>query len=134
MEAQVSIPFNEIWSVDMFSDYTRGKLAEGGNLPQISPLRFGSTLNFDHQLWHAELGAVAYSKQTHTAENETETPGYTLVNAAITYRLFTDSGDVLLYLKGNNLLDQDARPHTSLLKDYSPLMGRNLALGASYSF
>jgi iron complex outermembrane receptor protein len=134
MEAQVSIPFNEIWSVDMFSDYTRGKLAEGGNLPQISPLRFGSTLNFDHQLWHAELGAVAYSKQTHTAENETETPGYTLVNAAITYRLFTDSGDVLLYLKGNNLLDQDARPHTSLLKDYSPLMGRNLALGVSYSF
>ncbi|MBU2178787.1 MAG: TonB-dependent receptor [Gammaproteobacteria bacterium] len=134
LEAQVTIPLNEMWSLDMFSDYTRGKLTDGGDLPQISPMRFGSTVNFDQQQWHAELGAIAYAKQTDTAENESKTAGYTLVNAAITYRIYTETGDLLVYVKGNNLLDQEARPHTSLLKDYAPLMGRNLMVGASYHF
>lgn len=134
LEAQASIPFNDIWSLDMFSDYTRGKLVDGGNLPLISPMRIGSTLNFDQQQWHAEVGAIGYAKQTDTAENETETAGYALVNAAVTYRLYTSAGDMLFYVKGTNLLDQDARPHTSLLKDYAPLMGRNFMLGVTYNF
>ena len=134
LEAQASIPFGDTWSLDMFSDYTRGQLVDGGNLPQISPMRIGSTLNFDDQQWHAELGAIGYAKQTDTAENETETAGYALVNAAVTYRLYASTGDLLFYIKGTNLLDQEARPHTSLLKDYAPLMGRNLMLGVTYNF
>lgn len=134
IEAQAKIPFNDSWSMDLFSDYTRGKLVDGGNLPRISPLRFGSTLNFDVDQWHADVGMIAYARQTDVAENETETAGYTLVNAAVTYRLFGDSGDMLLYLKGTNLTNQEARPHTSLLKDYAPLMGRNVMLGVSYNF
>ncbi|MDN5368892.1 MAG: iron complex outerrane recepter protein [Shewanella sp.] len=134
LEAQAKIPFNDLWSLDLFSDYTRGKLVDGGNLPRISPLRFGSTLNFDLAQWHADVGMIAYSRQNDVADNETETAGYTLVNASVTYRLFSDNGDMLLYLKGTNLTDQEARPHTSLLKDYAPLMGRNLMLGVSYSF
>lgn len=134
LEAQASIPFNDTWSLDMFSDYTRGKLVDGGNLPLISPMRIGSTLNFDQQQWHAEVGTIGYAKQTDTAENETETAGYALVNAAVTYSLYTSAGDMLFYVKGTNLLDQDARPHTSLLKDYAPLMGRNFMLGVTYNF
>ncbi|PWF63731.1 TonB-dependent receptor [Shewanella sp. BC20] len=134
IEAQATIPFNDLWSLGLFSDYTRGKLVDGGNLPQISPMRVGSTVNFDLQQWHAELGAIGYARQTDTADNETETAGYALVNAAATYRWYTSSGDILVYLKGTNLLNQDARPHTSLLKDYAPLMGRNLMLGVTYNF
>lgn len=134
VEAQANIPFNDNWSLDLFSDFTRAKLVDGGNLPRISPLRFGSTLNFDLQQWHADVGMVAYSKQDKTGENETETAGYTLVNAAVTYRLFADNSDVFVYLKGNNLTDVEARPHTSLLKDYAPLMGRNVMVGINYNF
>ncbi|MEZ9823188.1 TonB-dependent receptor [Shewanella sp. 10N.286.45.A1] len=133
-EAQVNIPISEIWSVDLLGDYTRGKLVDGGNLPLISPMRLGSTLNFDQQDWHAEVGVMAYAKQTDTAENETDTSGYALVDTAITYHLPTENGDMMFYLKGSNLLDQEARPHTSLLKDYSPLMGRSFMLGMNYDF
>ncbi|MFQ6372212.1 TonB-dependent receptor [Shewanella sp. YIC-542] len=134
VEAQANIPLTELLSLDLFSDYTRGKLVDGGNLPRISPLRFGSTLNFDRDQWHADVGMIAYSRQKDVAANETESTGYALVNAAITYRLFTDNGDMLVYLKGNNLTNQQARPHTSLLKDYAPLMGRNIMLGVNYTF
>ncbi|QSX34587.1 TonB-dependent receptor [Shewanella avicenniae] len=134
VEAQASIPFNDTWSLEMFTDYTRAKLVDGGNLPRISPMRFGSTLNFDQAQWHAEAGMVAYAKQDKTAENETDNSGYALVNAAVTYRIYTDNGDLFVYLKGNNLTDREARPHTSLLKDYAPLMGRNVMLGINYNF
>ncbi|PKG57756.1 TonB-dependent receptor plug domain-containing protein [Shewanella sp. GutDb-MelDb] len=134
VEAQANIPFNDTWSLDLLSDYTRGKLVDGGNLPLISPMRFGSTLNFDQQDWHAEVGVMGYAKQTDTAENETDTAGYALVDTALTYHLPTENGDMMFYVKGNNLLDQDARPHTSLLKEYSPLMGRSFMLGMNYDF
>ncbi|MCL1060777.1 TonB-dependent receptor [Shewanella benthica] len=134
VEAQAKIPFDDTWSLDLLSDYTRGKLVDGGNLPLMSPMRFGSTLNFDLQDWHAEVGVMAYAKQTDTAENETDTAGYALVDTAVTYHLATEDGDLMFYVKGNNLLNQDARPHTSLLKDYSPLMGRSFMIGMNYDF
>ncbi len=58
LEAQATIPFNDNWSLDMFSDYTRGKLVDGGNLPLMPPMRIGSTLNYDQQQWHAEIAAI----------------------------------------------------------------------------
>lgn len=134
IEAQANIPFNDTWSLDLLSDYTRGILVDGGNLPLISPLRLGSTLNYDLLDWHAEIGVMAYAKQTQTAENETDTAGYALVDTAVTYHLMMDDNDIMLYVKGTNLLNQDARPHTSLLKDYSPLMGRSVMVGMNYDF
>ncbi|MCL1127478.1 TonB-dependent receptor [Shewanella surugensis] len=134
VEAQAKIPFDDTWSLDLLSDYTRGLLVDGGNLPLISPLRFGSTINFDQLDWHAEIGVMAYAKQTETAENETDTAGYALLNTAVTYHLMMDDNDIMLYVKGTNLLNQDARPHTSLLKEYAPLMGRSFTIGMNYDF
>lgn len=133
-EGQANVPFADYWSLSVFSDYTRGRLRDGGDLPRISPLRVGSTLNFDYQQWHADVGSVTYAKQDKTAENETETSGYTLMNASVNYRIYTANGDLFVYLKGTNLTDREARPHTSLLKDYAPLMGRNFTLGMRYDF
>ncbi|WP_299002862.1 TonB-dependent receptor [uncultured Shewanella sp.] len=134
VEAQANIPLDEIWSIDLLSDYTRGLLVDGGNLPLISPLRVGSTLNYDQADWHAEVGVMAYAKQTETAENETDTAGYALLNTALTYHMTLDDKDMMLYVKGSNLLNQNARPHTSLLKDYAPLMGRSFMIGMNYEF
>lgn len=133
-EAQVKVPMGELWSIDAFSDYTRGKLKDGGNLPRISPLRLGLTVNLDWQDWHADLGAVRYGKQDKVAEFESASDGYTLVDASLSYRYYSGNGDLFFYLKGNNLTDREARPHTSFLKDKAPLPGRNLTLGVRYAF
>ena len=59
---------------------------------------------------------------------EEETDGYTLLDASFGYRIF--SGDLVhdLVLQGTNLTDQEARPHTSFLKELAPLPGREVRL------
>ncbi len=65
---------------------------------------------------------------------ETPTEGFTLVNASLNWRPLTDRPELSLGLSANNLLDVDARRHTSLLKDYAPLPGRDIRLTARFGF
>jgi iron complex outermembrane receptor protein len=40
----------------------------------------------------------------------------------------------MLFLRGNNLLDQDIRVHTSFIKDFAPMPGRSLVAGLRANF
>jgi iron complex outermembrane receptor protein len=65
-------------------------------------------------------------EQNRIAPFETPTDGYTLVNASIAIRPFAANRDLSLTLSANNLFDVDARRHSSFLKDFAPLAGRDL--------
>jgi iron complex outermembrane receptor protein len=78
---------------------------------------------------------VRYAKQDDVAAYETATPGYTLVDAHVAWHIDTKSGrEIELFLDASNLTDQEARPHTSFLKDVVPLPGRNFVLGVRAFF
>ena len=69
------------------------------------------------------------------AEFETETPGYTLVDAHLAWHADTASGNAWeVFLDGSNLLDEEARVHTSFLKDVAPLPGRGVGFGVRAFF
>jgi len=104
-------------------------LAQGGNLPRIAPTRFGANLDWSLGGWRASVGAVRYAKQDEVAQNEEPSPGYTLVDAHLAYRWDRPETSWEVFLDGSNLTDQEARPHTSLLRDFSPLPGRGVAFG-----
>lgn len=151
-----------VWSLNVFGDIVRGRLvadagstalqvfevehgdhvdavtarvANGGNLPRIVPARVGATLRWERERWRASLGAVRYAKQDDVAAYETATPGYTLVDAHVAWHIDTKSGrEIELFVDANNLSDQEARPHTSFLKDVVPLPGRNVVLGVRAFF
>jgi iron complex outermembrane receptor protein len=74
------------------------------------------------------------SAQNRTAPNETDTPGYTMVNASLDYHPFAANPQLTFSLVGNNLFDVDARRSTSLLKDFAPLAGRDIRLSARLNF
>ena len=74
------------------------------------------------------------SAQHKIAPNETPTPGYTMVNASLDYHPFAANPELTLSLTGNNLFDVDARRHSSDLKDYAPLAGRDIRLTARLGF
>ena len=61
-------------------------------------------------------------------------PGYTLVNASLDWHPFAANPELTLSLQGNNLFDVVARRHSSLLKDYAPLSGRDIRLSARLNF
>jgi iron complex outermembrane receptor protein len=81
------------------------------------------------------LEAAEYDDQSDVAPFEEPTEGYTLVSADLSWTLA--AGDVLdlsLFVRGSNLLDEEARRHTSLVKDSAPLPGRNIAFGVRAAF
>lgn len=130
LEALVTVPFADQWQLDLTMDYTRGKLDDAGDLPRMPPLRLGSKLNWFFNNWHADVEATWYDKQDKTAEYESETDGYTIVNTSVDYRM----NDFLLYLKVENMFDEEARVHTSFVKDEAPMAGRNYQFGVRYEF
>lgn len=116
-------------------DHVDAEIALSGNLPRIVAPRVGADLRWDRGDWRASLGAVHYFEQDRVAEFETRTPGYTLVNANVTWHIDTPGGNAWeVFLDGTNLLDEEARPHTSFLKDLAPRPGRGVAFGVRAFF
>ena len=116
------------------SDYVRGKLDNGENLPQIPPLRFGAGLHYDQDGWHIGAQAFYYDEQDELAANELPTGSFTLAEVDASYRVPMGSASVFVFLKGTNLLDEEARQHASPLKDIAPLPGRSSPIGARAEF
>ena len=111
------------------------ELPLSGDLPRIAPWRAGAELRWEGGAWRAGLGAIRHARQDRVAAHETATPGYTLVNANLAWHHDTASGQALeLFVDGTNLLDEEARPHTSFLKDLAPLPGRSVAAGVRLFF
>src|SRR5690606_3259453 len=106
------------------------ELDNRGPLPRIVPSRFGASLAWDLGGWRASLGAVRSQCQDRVARNEAPSPGYTLVDAHLSYAWEQAAGTRWeLFLDGTNLGNSAARPHTSLLREYAPLPGRGVAFG-----
>jgi iron complex outermembrane receptor protein len=65
------------------------------------------------------------------APNELPTDGFMLLGADASWRLGVGSQgrQLLVYVRASNLLDEDARRHTSPLKEFAPLAGRSLGAG-----
>lgn len=117
-----------------FGDSVRARLNDGGDLPRIPQSRIGSEFRWHNEHWHASLGATHYFDQSRTADFETETDAFTLWDAALMYTHDSDAASFEWYLKGENLGDEEARLHTSVLKDVAPLPGRNFTAGVRVYF
>jgi iron complex outermembrane receptor protein len=57
-----------------------------------------------------------------------------LINFYAAYTQPLPSSSIQYYLKAYNLADEFGRNHVSYLKEYSPVMGRNIDLGVKFTF
>lgn len=117
----------------LFSDYVRGEnRTTNENLPRIPPLRYGAGLHYTMDRFEAGLELRIHQKQHRVASNELPTDAYTLLSAEVSY-VWTDP-EIMVFLRAKNLGDEDARQHTSPLKESFPLPGRSIQLGVRYDF
>jgi iron complex outermembrane receptor protein len=128
-ELQVAWQTTDNLKLDFFADYVKARLKDGGALPRTSPMRVGSHIAYTLDNIRADLDITYFAKQDDISTFETETDGYTLVDASITYDIPLGDIDLSVYLSGENLTDEEARVHTSFLKDIAPRPGRNFAFG-----
>ncbi len=103
-------------------------------LPRIPPRRYLAGLRYRHGGWSAGVDVTRACAQRHTAPGEEATAGCTLVGADLAYRFTWRRIDHLVFLRGTNLADDEARNHVSFLKEFAPLAGRSIAAGVELEF
>jgi len=121
--------------LELRGDVVRAADASTGRpLPRIAPVRIGAALDYTLNRVNARIDVLRARAQNRVAANELATDGYTLVNAHVSYRFHLDAGALEAYARITNLLDREARQHTSFVKDLAPVGGRGIMLGMRGSF
>jgi iron complex outermembrane receptor protein len=119
------------WGVEGQADATRVRIRRFGPAPLIPPLRIKGAVSASRGPVAGRLEVEHDFAHTATAPLELPTNGFTLVDASLDWHPFADRPDLTLSLAGDNLFDVVARRSTSLLKDDSPLAGRDVRLTLS---
>jgi iron complex outermembrane recepter protein len=110
----------------------------GQALARIAPARAGATLLWAQGPWSARLGANLVAAQTRVPTDQARTAGYTLWNAAVSYRIKARATEWLWFAQVENLGDALAYSASSILTQTAPgkapLPGRHLKLGLRLGF
>lgn len=120
--------------VDGVADYVRASLKGGGPVPRIPPLRLLGGIEAQSDKIDGRLEVEWTARQSRTAELETETDGFTLVNASLAWRPWGKARETAITFSANNIFDVEARRHASFTKDFVPMAGRDFRIGARFSF
>jgi len=134
IEAELKIPFANYWSLRLFSDYVRATLDDGGDLPRITPMRTGVSLDVNVNQWSANLSTTHVAKQDHPGTNEDSTDSYNRIDARVDYTFKNSGTDYTLFLKATNLANTEIRNASSYLRDIAPEAGRSLQAGVRVTF
>lgn len=111
-------------------DYVRATNSDTGEpLPRIVPLRLGAGVEWTLGQVNARLDTNHVFQQNRVAANELPTSGYTMVDASVIYSFGSPALRLEAFGKITNLFDTEARTHSSVLKDISPLPGRGVTVG-----
>ncbi|WP_193162839.1 TonB-dependent receptor plug domain-containing protein, partial [Microbulbifer hainanensis] len=138
-EASVEIPLNDTLSLTLFGDSVRAQFAnriagESRDVPRLPPLRFGFALGGDYEQWNWEWRTSHATGQTRPGAFEEPTDGYTRMDLTAQYDLDIGGKDATVFVNGNNLLNQEIRNSTSLLRDYAPDTERSIEAGIRFIF
>ena len=136
-EVQGGQTFGEFYGFELSGDalveFVRAD-TDSGNLPRIPPLAGIVGLDLDNDIWGLRAEIDWAAAQNRTAEVELPTEGFVLVNLFATHNFDLAEQNFSFKVSANNLLNDEARQHTSFLKDVLPLPGRNFKFSLAVDF
>lgn len=103
--------------------------AATSDLPRIPPRRYRLGFGLEHQNFIARLVYTDVDDQDDVGLEELPTDGYENVSAYLGYRFDVGESNVEIFLRGENLTDDEQRYHTSFIKDLAPQPGRTIEGG-----
>ncbi|MEP7242325.1 MAG: TonB-dependent receptor [Gammaproteobacteria bacterium] len=117
------------FEAEVMADYVRAELDNGaGNVPRIPPYHVGAGLSWAGGSFDGGMFVKYAGRQDRTAAAETETPGFTSVDAQIGWRPQLAKPGLEFVLIGRNLTDTAQRNSVALNKDEVLLPGRDVRL------
>lgn len=122
-------------SLRLFADISRGKLDNAGNLPLQPATRAGIDAGYRRGPLQTGVSVLRARAQERLSASETlATPGYTQLDAHLSYTVRHASASWTWFVLAKNLLDKDIRLSTSLLRNVAPQPGRNIIVGLRTQF
>ena len=118
---------------DGLAEFVRAT-TDSGDLPRIPPFSVLAGIEADSESYNLRAELDYAAEQNRIDSFEIPTDDYALVNLFATWRAPVSTQDVRLSVSVLNLFDDDARQHTSFLKDTVPLPGRNFRFAISSRF
>ncbi|MBW9271675.1 MAG: TonB-dependent receptor [Candidatus Thiodiazotropha sp. (ex. Lucinisca nassula)] len=115
-------------------DLLRATDSDGEDLPRTAPASAEIGVQFEQQAWLAKLSFKRVAKARNLAPQEEETAGYNWLSLYLEHDWQIADQELKLWLKGENLLDEFAQNHLSVLKDTAPLPGRQITAGIDWRF
>ena len=116
-------------AIEFMGDFVRARLTDDDEpLPRIPAMRIGGGANFRQGPFVVRASVRRTMEQSDVSVLETTTPGFTMVDASVSYRLIVGRLFHDITLVATNLTDTEARLHSSFLKDVAPLPGREVRL------
>ena len=121
---------NASLALRLFGDLVDAEFDAGGNVPRIPAAKIGAELRYSAPDWTVNLHVTEVREQDNVGELELPTDGYTLVSLYGDYHWsFGNDSRLTMFLRGDNLLDDEIRNHASFLKNFAPEPGRGVTLG-----
>lgn len=130
-EVELQFPLGAVgspWDVRLFTDRVRAETDDGDDLPRIQPARLGARLGYSGDRWSAGIEGIYHAEQDDVSSFRTDS--FTMLNANVVIRLGGGGSTIWdVFIKGTNLLDEDARRSTSFRAAFVPLPGVSLHAG-----
>lgn len=129
-----------IFGVEGQYDVVRAQFKGGENVPRIPPQRLGGGVYWrGGDNWNAKITLLHAFAQKDIAPEETDTKGYNLLNAELSYRTKFAGGplgpvEVTAGIAGTNLLNETIRNHVSFRKAEVVQPGRGVRGFVSVKF
>jgi iron complex outermembrane receptor protein len=123
-------------SFDIQPDYVWARDRDNDeSLPRIPPLRIklGGTY-YNKDIMRARLEVQHVFAQHETADFETSTDAYTMLNLYLSKEIPDIAENFEVFVRGTNLLSEKARNHVSFIKDVAPLPGASAMAGFRIRF
>lgn len=114
--------------------YTKGEFKEGGNLPQIPPIKGLTEFKYKSALLNFGISGEWAFDQNKLDQFEERTAGYFVVNLFFQYSLIDHNNTSNFSLNVDNLFNKEYRNHLSRVKSILPEAGRNFRLSYKMYF
>ncbi len=120
--------------VSFSRDVVNGELADGMNIPRLSPARNIYSVEYTMNDYLFDLSLKDVEDQKDVAEEETPTMGYQMLDTKVVKTFDLNGNSLRVSVFANNLLDEVARNHSSFVKNQVPLPGRNYGIRFNLTF
>ncbi|MBN8429842.1 TonB-dependent receptor [Microbulbifer salipaludis] len=138
-EASVQFPLASGLSLTLFGDSVRASFddriaGESREVPRLPPLRYGFALGGDYANWNWQWRNTHATEQKRPGTFEESTDAYTRMDLTAQYNFKLAGNDAVVFANARNLLDEEIRNATSLLRDFAPEAGRSVEAGVRIHF